>query len=43
LCESLARVQGARHVMVLEPVKLPLASPPLEHAAPVVQHKGGRR
>ena len=22
LCESLARVQGARHVMVLEPVKL---------------------
>ncbi len=24
LCESLARVQGARHVMVLEPVKLPL-------------------
>jgi rod shape-determining protein MreC len=24
LCESLARVQGARHVMVLEPVKLSL-------------------
>ena len=42
LCESLARVQGARHVMVLAPVKLPLASPPLEHAAPVLQHKGGR-
>lgn len=43
LCESLARVQGARHVMVLAPVKLPLESPPLEHTAPLVQHKGGRR
>ncbi len=42
LCESLARVQGARHVMVLEPVKLTQPSfkelpPPLQ--APV---KGGR-
>ena len=42
LCESLARVQGARHVMVLEPVKLTLPNfkdlpPPLQ--APV---KGGR-
>ena len=42
LCESLARVQGARHVMVLEPVKLTLPNfkdlPPPQQA-PV---KGGR-
>ena len=42
LCESLARVQGARHVMVLEPVKLTQPSfkdlpPPLQ-----VPVKGGR-
>ena len=43
LCESLARVQGARHVMVLAPVKLPLESPPLEQTAPLLHHKGGRR
>jgi rod shape-determining protein MreC len=42
LCESSARIQGARHVMVLSPVKLPLESPPIERAA-VVQPKGGRR
>ncbi len=42
LCESLARVQGARHVMVLEPVKLTLPNfkdLPLPQQAPV---KGGR-
>ena len=43
LCESLARVQGARHVMVLAPVKLPLESPGLEQAASAPHHKGGRR
>lgn len=42
LCESLARVQGARHVMVLAPVKLPIESVEVERATPV-QPKGGRR
>jgi len=42
LCESLARVQGARHVMVLAPVKLPMESVAVERETPV-QHKGGRR
>jgi len=42
LCESLARVQGARHVMVLAPVKLPIESVQVEREMPV-QPKGGRR
>ena len=42
LCESLARVQGARHVMVLAPVKLPIESVAVERETPV-QPKGGRR
>ena len=42
LCESLARVQGARHVMVLAPVKLPIESVEVEREMPV-QPKGGRR
>jgi rod shape-determining protein MreC len=42
LCESLARVQGARHVMVLAPVKLPIESVEVERDTPV-QPKGGRR
>lgn len=42
LCESLARVQGARHVMVLAPVKLPIESVQVERETPV-QPKGGRR
>jgi rod shape-determining protein MreC len=42
LCESLARVQGARHVMVLAPVKLPIESVEVDRAVPV-QPKGGRR
>lgn len=42
LCESLARVQGARHVMVLAPVKLPIESVEVERETPV-QPKGGRR
>ena len=42
LCESLARVQGARHVMVLAPVKLPIESVEVEREAPA-HPKGGRR
>ena len=42
LCESLARVQGARHVMVLAPVKMPIESVEVERETPV-QPKGGRR
>ena len=42
LCESLARVQGARHVMVLAPVKLPIEPVAVERETPV-QPKGGRR
>ena len=42
LCESLARVQGARHVMVLEPVKL--TQPSFKELPPPLQPpvKGGR-
>ena len=42
LCESLARVQGARHVMVLEPVKL--TQPGFKELPPPPQppFKGGR-
>ena len=43
LCESLARVQGARHVMVLAPVKLPLEPPALDQASSALHHKGGRQ
>ena len=42
LCESLARVQGAKHVMVLTPVKLSVESPDIERPVPL-QPKGGRR
>lgn len=42
LCESLARVQGARHVMVLAPVKFPIEPVEVERITPV-QPKGGRR
>jgi rod shape-determining protein MreC len=42
LCESLARVQGARHVMVLEPVKLPLPSFKELPAPPKPLVKGSR-
>ena len=42
LCESLARVQGARHVMVLAPVKLPIESVEVERETPA-HPKGGRR
>lgn len=41
LCESLARVQGARHVMVLAPVKFPIEPVEVERITPV-QPKGGR-
>ena len=41
LCESLARVQGARHVMVLAPVKLPLEPSALDQASSALHHKGG--
>jgi rod shape-determining protein MreC len=42
LCESLARVHGARHVMVLEPVKL--TQPGFKELPPPPQPpvKGGR-
>ena len=43
LCESLARVQGARHVMVLAPVKLPLEPSALDQASSALHHKGGRQ
>ena len=43
LCESLARVQGARHVMVLAPVKLPLEPTALDQASSALHHKGGRQ
>ena len=42
LCESLARVQGARHVMVLEPVKLPLPGFKELPPAPQPPVKGSR-
>ena len=44
LCEPVGRVQGARHVMVLEPLsdQLP-ARPQIEKAQPVVSQKGGRK
>ena len=44
LCEPVGRVQGARHVMVLEPLsdQLP-ARPIIEKQPPVSAQKGGRR
>jgi rod shape-determining protein MreC len=44
LCEPVGRVQGARHVMVLEPLidQLP-ARPHIEKQTPVSAQKGGRR
>jgi rod shape-determining protein MreC len=42
LCESLARVQGARHVMVLEPVKLTQPSFKDLQPPPLAPVKGGR-
>jgi rod shape-determining protein MreC len=44
LCEPVGRVQGARHVMVLEPLtdQLP-PRPQIEKPAPVAAQKGGRR
>jgi rod shape-determining protein MreC len=44
LCEPVGRVQGARHVMVLEPLtdKLP-PRPSIDKPQPYAQAKGGRR
>jgi len=44
LCEPLGRVQGARHVMLLEPLsdKLP-PRPQIEKPQPIAATKGGRR
>lgn len=44
LCEPVGRVQGARHVMVLEPLsdQLPLR-PQIEKPSPLATQKGGRR
>jgi rod shape-determining protein MreC len=44
LCEPVGRVQGARHVMVLEPLsdQLP-ARPQIEKVQPVASQKGGRK
>jgi rod shape-determining protein MreC len=43
LCESLARVQGARHVTVLSPMKSALPNFDELPPAPQPVHKGGRR
>jgi rod shape-determining protein MreC len=44
LCEPVGRVQGARHVMVLEPLSDQLTPrPQIEKAAPVAAQKGGRK
>ena len=44
LCEPVGRVQGARHVMVLEPLSDQLPPrPQIEKPAPVAAQKGGRR
>jgi rod shape-determining protein MreC len=44
LCEPLGHVQGARHVMVLEPLSDQLPPrPQIEKPAPVVSQKGGRK
>jgi len=44
LCEPLGHVQGARHVMVLEPLSDQLPPrPQIEKPAPVASQKGGRK
>ena len=44
LCEPVGRVQGARHVMVLEPLSDQLPPrPQIEKQVPVALHKGGHR
>jgi rod shape-determining protein MreC len=44
LCEPVGRVQGARHVMVLEPLNTQMPSrPTIEKPQPVANAKGGRR
>jgi rod shape-determining protein MreC len=44
LCEPVGRVQGARHVMVLDPLSDQLPPRPhIEKSQPVSSHKGGRR
>ena len=44
LCEPVGRVQGARHVMVLEPLSDQLPPrPQIEKAVPVTSQKGGRK
>ena len=44
LCEPVGRVQGARHVMVLDPLSDQLPPrPQIEKPHPVAAHKGGRK
>ena len=44
LCEPMGRVQGARHVMVLEPLSDQLPPrPQIEKPHPVASHKGARK
>ena len=44
LCEPVGRVQGARHVMVLEPLNTQMpARPQIDKPQPIVNPKGGRR
>jgi rod shape-determining protein MreC len=44
LCEPVGRVQGARHVMVLEPLNTQMPSrPTIEKPQPIANAKGGRR
>lgn len=44
LCEPVGRVQGARHVMVLDPLNDQLPPrPQVEKPVPVAAHKGGRK
>jgi rod shape-determining protein MreC len=44
LCEPVGRVQGARHVMVLEPVNTQMpARPQIDKPQPIATPKGGRR
>jgi rod shape-determining protein MreC len=44
LCEPVGRVQGARHVMVLEPLNTQMpARPQIDKPQPIANPKGGRR
>lgn len=44
LCEPVGRVQGARHVMVLEPLNTQMpARPQIDKPQPIANAKGGRR